>query len=245
MATATAAAHYEMHLGPVYSWMLGDLDAAFARGAAEIDALPLPAARGVAVDLGAGLGLHALALAKRGFKVVAIDSCQVLLDELRSRSGSAAEIAVHHGDLLEFGRFASGEVQVMVCMGDTLTHLPTLSAVDSLLTAAAGALPRAGVFATTFRDYASSTLKGDQRFILVRAAETRILTCFLEYQQHQVIVHDLLHEKEGGRWRQTVSSYPKLRLAPAWLMMKLSALGFSVMRDSAAGGMVSIVATKN
>jgi SAM-dependent methyltransferase len=245
VATATSAAHYERHLGPVYSWMLGDLDAAFARGAAEINALPLPADRGVAVDLGAGLGLHAFALAERGFNVVAIDSCQVLLDELLSRSGPAAAIAVHHGNLLEFGRFVSGEVQVIVCMGDTITHLPSLPAVDSLLTAAAGALPRAGVFATTFRDYAGSTMQGDQRFILVRATEARILTCFLEYQEHEVIVHDLLHENQGGRWRQTVSSYPKLRLAPEWLMMRLSALGFSVQRDTTAGGMVSIIATKN
>jgi 2-polyprenyl-3-methyl-5-hydroxy-6-metoxy-1,4-benzoquinol methylase len=190
------------------------------------------------------LGLHSLALAKHGFEVVAIDSCQNLLDELKSRGGSAA-IAVHNADLLEFRRFVTGQAQVIVCMGDTLTHLPALSAVDSLMTAVAGALPRAGVFATTFRDYATSKLEGDQRFILVRAAETRILTCFLEYQEHQVMVHDLLHEKEHGRWRQAVSSYPKLRLAPAWLMVKLSALGFSAKRDTTANGMVRIVATKN
>jgi 2-polyprenyl-3-methyl-5-hydroxy-6-metoxy-1,4-benzoquinol methylase len=236
--------HYKTHLGPVYSWMLGDLDAAFAHAAAEIDDLPLPATRGLVLDLGAGLGLHTLALAKRGFDVVAIDNCQELLDELRSRSGSLP-IAIHHADLVEFRRLSPKPAQVIVCMGDTLTHLPALSAVDSLLTAVGVSLPRAGVFATTFRDYATSKLEDNQRFILVRAAETRILTCFLEYQAHQVIVHDLLHEKEHGRWRQTVSSYPKLRLAPAWLMVKLSALGFSVKRDTTPGGMVRIVATKN
>jgi hypothetical protein len=241
---ATAASHYEKHLGPVYSWMLGDLDAAFARAAAEIDDLALPATRGVAPDLGAGLGLHTLALAKRGFNVVAIDNCQALLDELRSRSGSLP-IAVHHADLVEFRRFAPTPVQVIVCMGDTLTHLPALSAVDSLLTAVGVSLPRAGVFATTFRDYATVELEGDKRFILVRADESRILTCFLEYRDHQVMVHDLLHEKEHGRWRQAVSSYPKLRLAPAWVMVKLSALGFSVKRDITPAGMVRIVAIKN
>ena len=73
---ATSATHYKTHLGPVYSWMLGDLEAAFARSAAEVDDLPLPAARGVAIDLGAGLGLHAVPLAQRGFEVVAIDNCQ-------------------------------------------------------------------------------------------------------------------------------------------------------------------------
>lgn len=241
---ATSETHYKSLLGPVYSWMLGDLEAAFARGAAEIEDLPLSAARGVAVDLGAGLGLHALPLARRGFDVVAIDNCPALLDELRSRAGSLA-VAIHNADLLEFRRFVTGQAPVIVCMGDTLTHLPALSAVDSLLAAVAAVLPRAGVFATTFRDYATSKLEGDQRFILVRAAETRILTCFLEYQEHQVMVHDLLYEKEHGRWRQAVSNYPKLRLAPAWLMVKLSALGFSVKRDTTPGGMVRIVATKN
>jgi 2-polyprenyl-3-methyl-5-hydroxy-6-metoxy-1,4-benzoquinol methylase len=240
---ATAETHYQKLLGPVYSWMLGDLDAAFARSTAEIEALPLPAAHGVAVDLGAGLGLHALPLAQRGFEVVAIDSSAVLLDELRSRRGSLA-IAIHHADILELRRLVPKQVQVIVCMGDTLTHLPALSSVESLLVEVAAALPRGGVFATTFRDYASSELTGEQRFILVRADDARILTCFLEYQYHQVVVHDMLQEKENGRWRQAVSSYPKLRLAPAWVMSKLLELGFSVNRDATPGGMVRIVATK-
>jgi SAM-dependent methyltransferase len=244
MAMATSETHYETHLGPVYSWMLGDLDAAFARSAAEINDLPLPAERGVAVDLGAGLGLHALGLARLGFEVVAVDNCPVLLDELRSR-GEALPLAVHNADLLEFRRFLPKQAQVIVCMGDTLTHLPALSAVDSLLAAVATSLPRGGVFAATFRDYATSELKAEKRFILVRADERRILTCFLEYQDEQVVVHDLLHENENGRWRQVVSSYPKLRLAPAWVMAKLGELGFSVTRDTTPSGMVRIVATKN
>ena len=240
----TSATHYETHLGPVYSWMLGDLEAAFARSAAEIEALALPAERGVAVDLGAGLGLHAVPLAQRGFEVVALDDCQVLLDELQSRRGSLA-IAVHHADLLQFRRFLSGEAQLILCMGDTLTHLPALSSVQSLLTDVAAALPRGGVFATTFRDYANRRLEGEQRFILVRADAQRILTCFLEYADHEVTVTDLLHENHDGRWCQTVSCYPKLRLAPEWVESKLSDLGFRVKRDATPSGMVRIVATRN
>ncbi len=65
MQTAAAMLHYETHLAPIYSWMLGDIEAAFARSAAELEELRLPpAAAAVAVDLGAGLGLHALALAQ-------------------------------------------------------------------------------------------------------------------------------------------------------------------------------------
>jgi SAM-dependent methyltransferase len=236
--------HYKTHLGPIYSWMLGDLDAAFARGAAEIDALPLPAARGVALDLGAGLGLHALALAKRGFEVVAIDNCQVLLDELRARGGSLP-VVTHLADLSDFRTIIAAQPQVIICMGDTLTHLPTAASVESLLQSAAAALPRAGVFAATFRDYATRMLEGNQRFILVRADDERILTCFLEYGELQVMVHDVVNEKDNGRWRQTVSSYPKLRLSPEWVAAKLTELGFGVKLDAAAGGMVRIVATKS
>jgi 2-polyprenyl-3-methyl-5-hydroxy-6-metoxy-1,4-benzoquinol methylase len=240
----TSAVHYATHLGPVYAWMLGDIDAAFARSAAEVDALPLPAVRGVAVDLGAGLGLHADALAKRGFEVVAIDDCPMLIDELHSRGGSSA-ITIHRADLQEFRRFLPKQAQVIVCMGDTLTHLPAVSAVESLLAAVASSLAPGGVFATTFRDYATLELTGEQRFILVRADAERIMTCFLEFKDHQVIVHDLLNEKEDGRWRQAISSYPKLRLAPEWVASTLSGLGFSVKRDTAPSGMVRIVAAKN
>jgi len=79
----------------------------------------------------------------------------------------------------------------------------------------------------------------------VRADADRIMTCFLEYGDHHVTVHDLLHEHEDGRWRQTVSSYPKLRLAPEWVTSKLSELGLRVKRSVTPSGMVRIVATKN
>jgi SAM-dependent methyltransferase len=240
-----SAVHYATHLGSIYSWMLGDIDAAFARSAAEIDDLKLPEANhGAAVDLGAGLGLHALPLARRGFHVTAIDSCQVLLDELRSRSGTLA-VTVVNADLLDFRAVVNEELRVVLCMGDTLTHLPTMAAVELLLVEVAAALPRNGVVAITFRDYVTLELAGEQRFILVRAEADRIMTCFLEYEDHHVIVHDVLNEKEDGRWRQIISSYPKLRLAPEWVASTLSELGFSVKRDTTPTGMVRIVATKN
>jgi 2-polyprenyl-3-methyl-5-hydroxy-6-metoxy-1,4-benzoquinol methylase len=240
----TSATHYATHLGPIYSWMLGDIDAAFARSTAEIDDLKLPEANhGTAVDLGAGLGLHSLPLARRGFLVTAIDSCQVLLDELRSRTGTLAVTAVN-ADLVDFRAVVTGQPRVVLCMGDTLTHLSTLGSVESLLKDVAACLARGGVFAATFRDYATRTLEGDRRFILVRADADRILTCFLEYTEHEVMVHDVLNEREQGQWRQKISSYPKLRLAPEWVESQLSKLGLQVRRDATPSGMTRIVATK-
>ena len=88
---ATMADHYTNLLGPVYTWMVGDVDAALARSDLELDALSLPSqGAGTAVDLGAGFGMHAIPLARRGFSVVAIDSYQPLLQELAVAGGFTA-----------------------------------------------------------------------------------------------------------------------------------------------------------
>lgn len=240
----TVADHYAGHLGPVYTWMVGDLDAAFARSEAELDALPLPrGAGGTALDLGAGFGLHAIPLARRGFCVVAIDGCELLLQELAARGGGLP-IRIVHADLAAFRTHVPRPVDVIVCMGDTLTHLPSHSLVESLLDDAAHCLVPGGVFAATFRDYVSSPLQGDARFIPVRADAERILTCFLEYADSVVNVHDLLHQRCDGAWRLQTSSYQKLRLSPAWVVERLSSGGLEAARQSAPGGMIRVTARK-
>jgi 2-polyprenyl-3-methyl-5-hydroxy-6-metoxy-1,4-benzoquinol methylase len=236
-------AHYETHLGPIYAWMLGNLDAASKRSSAELDDMGLPARHGVALDLGAGLGLHSVALAKRGFQVTAIDSCRVLLDELRPRA-AGLPVALIEADITAFAAHVSQPCDVIICLGDTLTHLPSFEAVESMLRDAAAALAEEGLFAATFRDYATKTLEGNERFILVKRDEHRILSCFLEYGAERVMVHDVLTQREDEQWVQRVSSYPKLRLAPAWVISKLEALGLAARLETAPSGMVRIVARK-
>jgi 2-polyprenyl-3-methyl-5-hydroxy-6-metoxy-1,4-benzoquinol methylase len=126
----STSVHYETLLGPIYSWMLGDTQAAFARSTAEIAEMHLPSPTGgLAMDLGAGFGLHAIPMAKAGFSVTAIDSCQVLLDELRSLAG-ALPIDIVNDDLLNFRSHAKAPLDVVLCAGDTLTHLPSVGSVE-------------------------------------------------------------------------------------------------------------------
>ena len=237
----TAAEHYDAHLGRVYGWMLGDLDAAYRRAVAELHDMDVPKRTGLALDLGAGLGLHSVALAELGYQVVAIDGCGELLQELLRRRG-ARPIEVVQGDLCAFANALPAPCDVILILGDTLTHLGSFAAVDALLDDVARNLNAGGLFAATFRDYASRTLSGDERFILVRRDEERVLTCFLEYGEHTVAVHDILTERRDQEWVQRVSSYPKLRLAPDSVMAKLQSLGLKARRETAPSGMVRIVA---
>jgi 2-polyprenyl-3-methyl-5-hydroxy-6-metoxy-1,4-benzoquinol methylase len=59
--------------------MAGGLDHALKQGKADVK--PLVPGRGLAVDLGAGFGMHAIALARGGWEVLAIDSSEFLLEQ--------------------------------------------------------------------------------------------------------------------------------------------------------------------
>ena len=240
----TVGEHYANHLGPVYTWMVGDIDAALSRSDAELGELALPSKDGTAIDLGAGFGLHAIPLARRGFSVVAIDTYDPLLQELASRARSLP-IRTVNAELQEFREQIEHTVDVIVCMGDTLTHLPSHACVETLLQDVAGSLNDGGLFVATFRDYVSAPLQDDARFILVRSDAHRILTCFLEYADSTVTVHDLLHQREAGSWRLRVSSYQKLRLSPQWVVERLNSQGLSARRDTVAGGMIRVTARKS
>ena len=238
---ATTAQHYEHHLGPIYAWMTGGAEIALQAGSAEIEALSLPPAHGaVVLDLGAGFGMHSIPLARRGARVTAIDTSTALLASLDELRGDLP-IRTVNDDLLGFQNHITEAPSAILCMGDTITHLHEIGAVESLVERAAVELPPGGLFIASFRDY-SVPLLADQRFVPVRSDDTRILTCFLEYEPEVVLVHDILHEHRVDGWQTRVSHYRKLRLSPEHLTACLRKNGLDVRREAGTRGMVRLVA---
>jgi 2-polyprenyl-3-methyl-5-hydroxy-6-metoxy-1,4-benzoquinol methylase len=239
----SVAEHYANHLGPIYIWMAGGPEAALQAGADEIEALNLPLSDRVAVlDLGAGFGMHSIPLARRGARVTAIDTAAELLSALARLAGSLP-IQVVHDDLLAFQSHLTEKPSAILCMGDTITHLPDRGAVESLIEKASVELRSGGMFIVSFRDY-SVPLLGDERFIPVRNDDTRILTCFLEYEPEAVVVHDILHQRTVEGWQTRVSHYRKLRLSAEHLIASLQSSGFNVRREPGTRGMVRLVAQR-
>lgn len=237
---SSAADHYAQLLAPIYSWMAGSAEAALDAGKAEIDELSLTLpADALVVDLGAGFGMHAIPLARGGARVLAIDSSAELLRELdRLAKGLAVESVAD--DLLSFRSHLKEKASAVLCMGDTLTHLPEHHLVDFLVQEVHEALAPGGQFVLSFRDY-GEPLKDEARFIPVRSDERRILTCFLEYEEDTVVVHDILHERAGDAWETRVSSYRKLRLATDRVIASLETIGFETRREPGARGMVRVI----
>jgi SAM-dependent methyltransferase len=236
--------HYDTLLAQHYSWMMGvPFEAKAAEQQRLLEGL-IQAAGGCAMDLGCGPGYQSVALARMGYSpVIAVDSCQSLLNELQSHSGTLP-IETVCGDMRELGRLAApGTVAVVVCMGDTLTHLDSRRDVSRLFADAYNVLAPGGLLVLTFRDL-SVELQGLDRFLPVRADADRIMTCVLEYEADKVIVNDLIHVREGSSWTLHKSSYRKLRLSTEEVAGELRTLGFTVKASQAAGRLHAIAATR-
>ncbi|ELR72602.1 hypothetical protein C900_00981 [Fulvivirga imtechensis AK7] len=209
----TVKEHYDNHLASFYSWMAGDFDQqSIAFGEFLEDQNITPVSTKVAVDLGAGHGIQSIALKTAGFDVTAVDFNDQLLKELKSHPDGKA-IRTIEADIRHTWEFEALQPELIVCCGDTITHLESKSEVEKLIKDCADMLVPLGKLILSFRDY-TVELDDLQRFIPVKSDERRIFTCILEYTSEKVKVTDQLYEKTGSGWKQKVSTYSKVRITP-------------------------------
>jgi len=235
--------HYDSHLAFYYSWMLGGFDEKvneFRRFFKDHDITPHSTKS--ALDLGAGNGLQSIPLAEAGFEVLAIDFSSQLLAELKSRSGGF-NIKTLESDIMQFDAYSPLQPELIVCMGDTLTHLESPANVESLIRHCASLLTPSGRMVVSFRDL-NFELKGVDRFIPVQSSDDRIFTCFLEYGLDRVQVSDIVHEKENGKWYQKISNYSKLKLSKDLVTRYFQNAGCSIEFEDTVRGFVTMIARK-
>lgn len=240
----TVKNHYDRFLGEVYSWILGDFDTAYQKNVelySELNVEPGPGK--LAVDLGCGPGCQSLALARLGYEVVAFDFCQELLDEL-DRHADGSGIKTICDDIRDFPSHLTQQVDLIVCMGDTLVHLPDKQSVEELTDLVCQSLRPGGKFIYAIRDYFDYVPTGAERFIPIRATDEQIFTCFLDYKDDVVHVHDLLHRRQGDEWHMKISDYLKLRLDSRDLNRRMESRGLVIEGRTMADGMITVVARK-
>ena len=240
---ASVEDHYDNLLAPYYSWISGGSDLKIKENRIFFhDHGIRPQTSGVAVDLGAGSGFQSIPLAEIGFNVIALDTNRQLLSELK-KTANGLPIVTVQDNMLNFVEHSPATIEIIVCMGDTLTHLQSLEEVQQLIEDTYSAITRDGILILGFRDM-THELVGLDRFIPVRSDANRIFTCFLEYEKQHVKVHDIVYEEINDQWKMKKSAFRKLRISPHRIKEILEMSGYNVATFDIQMGMVTIIARK-
>ncbi|MGD9182284.1 MAG: class I SAM-dependent methyltransferase [Desulfobacterales bacterium] len=240
---ASVCEHYENHLANYYAWILGGVNAKIKENQKFFtDHNIQPIRSGLAFDLGAGCGFQSVPLAQLGFRVVAMDLSAKLLAQLKENA-KKLEIETICDDLSNFTDYDHGSIELVVCMGDTLTHMESLKKVQAFFDKVYSAVESGGRLVLSFRNL-TVELRELDRFVPVKSDDRRIFTCFLEYEKDTVKVHDIIYEKKNTQWVLKKSYFRKLRISPDWTRNYLQSIGFSLEFDNEENGMITIIARK-
>lgn len=239
----TVNEHYDRVLADVYSWMFGGFESGIQKNLEFFKQHNLsPIGSGKAIDLGAGCGFQSIPLAQIGFSVTAIDLNAKLLNELKENLGEI-NVRTIQDDLINFEQYIEDKPELIICMTDTILHLESKDKVNSLFEKVFASLSDRGKFIVTFRDLSTELVELD-RFIPVKSDADTIFTCFLEYEQNTVKVHDLVYRQQDNAWQLHKSFYRKLRLSKLWVDDRLKDVGFSQIESNVERGFVTIIVTK-
>lgn len=240
---AGVSEHYEKHLAQYYAWISGGVELKIEENQKFFNDHNIqPSRSALAFDLGAGCGFQSVPLARLGFRVLAMDLSAKMLAQLK-KTAENLPIKAICDDLTNFTDYESENIELVVCMGDTLTHLDSLNKVESLLDMVFSALETGGRLILSFRDLTQELL-GLDRFIPVKSNETTIFTCFLEFEKDIVKVNDIIYEKNNDQWLLKKSAFQKLRISPDWAQKYLKKIGFKIEFYDEQNGLIFIIAHK-
>jgi len=238
----SAEQHYERLLGGVYAWSVASAGDPLERAERWLRAEGLFDA-GRYLDLGAGFGAHVLPLLAAGKQVTAVDFNGELLAQLAAAASGAPGLTLARADLLDYLE-ASGESRwdVILCLGDTLTHLESTDRVQRLLASAVRHLHPEGRLAIGYRDSSEFQAEGVARFVPVASDHERSMHCLLEpIDASYLRVTDIVTEVTAAGPRTRLSDYRKLRIARATLIGWAGDAGLRLQSEHVERGMTSLV----
>ena len=233
--------HYAALLGEVFAWSVSTRGDPCERAAAWIDAHGLDDAD-TYLDLGAGFGAHTLPLLRAGKRVTAVDLDPTLLGQIESALGEhAGRASLHRQDMLGFLNGAGERTwEVILCLGDTVTHLADRASIRALLLASWEHLAPGGRLALSYRDSTSFAVEGCARFIPVAADAQRTMHCLLEpIDDERLRVTDIVTEVGAEGPRTRISDYTKVRISPTMVAGWGTDVGFAVAPVTIERGLVT------
>jgi glycine/sarcosine N-methyltransferase len=187
------------------------------------------------LDAACGTGMHALALAQRGFAVVGADLSAGMIDRARVNAANAGvDVRLEVAGFGELSSRVGTGFDAVLCMGNSLPHLLTPADLAAGLADFAACLRPGGLLLIQNRNF-DAVLSRGERWMEPQAhreeeAEWLFLR-FYDFEPDGTLTFNLvtLRREEDGQWTQRVTS---TSLRP-WVQKELTtALDVAGFRDS-------------
>ncbi len=186
------------------------------------------------LDSACGTGMHAIALAQRGYTAAGADLSPQMIERARANArASAAPIRLEtagFGELAEV--FGQGAFDALLCLGNSLPHLLTDAELAAGLDDFAACLRPGGLVLIQNRNF-DAVLAGSERWMEPQAHredETEWLFLrFYDFDPDGLITFNVvtLRREGAGPWTQRVTSTRLRPLQQADVMAALAAAGFA------------------
>ena len=156
--------------------------------------------------MGAGIGNMAIALAEKGLQVTASEPEATMAESIRHKSDlKQLSVNVHTKSIEQIGEF-QGNFDGIVCIGNTLPHLPTIEAVEDYLHQCKRKLKQDGLLILQQVNYDKVLANVDFTFPVIEKEDF----CFTRhYQQNdeQILFTSRL-TINGNTTKSTIPLYP-------------------------------------
>ncbi len=189
------------------------------------------------LDAACGTGMHALALARRGYAVAGADLSAGMIE--RARANAAAVVAGEgmrvRFEVAGFGAlaqaFGAGGFDALLCLGNSLPHLLSPEALAEALDDFAACLRPGGLLLVQNRNF-DAVLAGGERWMSPQAHREgdmeRVFLRFYDFEPDGRLTFNMVVLRRQGAqgWEQRVRSTRLWPMRQAELMPALEAAGF-------------------
>lgn len=188
------------------------------------------------LDAACGTGMHAIALAQRGYAVAGADLSTGMIERARLNAADAgADVRFETAGFGELAQtFGSGSFDALLCLGNSLPHLLTPGDITAALADFAACLQPGGLLLVQNRNFDAviahherwmepqAHWEGDKEWLFLR---------FYDFAQDGLLSFNIVTLRRQGKdtWTQHVSSTRLLPLRQVELSAALSAAGFKTM----------------
>ena len=197
------------------------------------------------LDSASGTAMHAIALAQRGYKAAAADLSPEMV--ARARQNAAAAGVALRVEAAGFGEqaaaFGDGAFDAVICLGNSLPHVPDEAALAAALADFAACLRPGGLLLLQSRNF-DAVLSHHQRWMEPQShqegdAESLFIRFYDFDPDGRVTFNMLTLQRQGDApWSQQVTATRLLPLTQALLTAALEKLGYAQIQvyGSLAGG---------